>query len=262
MLYESQNLILTDDIKIERGDNFSFPAHLHGSFEFITLVSGEMQVKIDEKTYTLTRGKGVMIFPNQTHELITEGQSSHYLCIFSPDTVRAYAKQCASKLPKNNLIEIDDFYLNKLISLNTQANVSAVKGLLYSLCGELDATAEYTDRDTWDHELLQSIFNFVENSYSTQCDLGALAESTGYNYVYLSRYFKEKTGITFTEYVNRYRINQACYLLGNTDKTILNISEECGFESLRSFNRNFLAIVKSTPKKYRETLRATIPNGE
>ena len=255
MLYESQNLILTDGIKIERGDNFSFPAHLHGSFEFITLVSGEMQVKIDEKTYVLTRGKGVLIFPNQTHELITEGQSSHYLCIFSPDTVRAYAKQCAAKLPKNNLVEIDDFYLDKLISLSTQATVSAVKGLLYSLCAELDAITEYVDRDTGDHELLQSIFDFVEKNCASQCDLGALAESTTYNYVYLSRYFKERTGITFTEYVNRYRINQACYLLGNTDKTILSISEECGFESLRSFNRNFLAIVKNTPKKYRVALR-------
>ena len=192
MLYESQNLILTDDIKIERGDNFSFPAHLHGSFEFITLTSGEMQVCIDEKQYELTRGKGVLIFPNQTHELITVEQSSHYLCIFSPDTVRAYAKQCAAKLPKNNLIEIDDFYLNKLIALNNRATVSAVKGLLYSLCGELDATTEYVDRATDDYELIQRIFSFVENSYSTQCDLGALAESTGYNYVYLSRYFKKK----------------------------------------------------------------------
>jgi AraC-like DNA-binding protein len=85
----------------------------------------------------------------------------------------------------------------------------------------------------------------------TKCDLETLSVSLTYNYGYLSRYFKERTGISFTEYVNRYRITEACYLIGNTEKTFLSISCECGFDSLRSFNRNFIKIMGITPGDYK-----------
>ena len=52
MLYEAKNLLDSEEIKIERGENFSFPAHLHGSFEFITVTAGMMTVTVDGNTYT------------------------------------------------------------------------------------------------------------------------------------------------------------------------------------------------------------------
>lgn len=253
MLYEAKNLLTSEGIKIESGENFSFPTHLHGSFEFITVTEGKMTVTVEGRNYTLTAGNGIIVFPDQPHELHTEEHSRHCLCIFSPELVRAYSKYCASRIPDCNLFSVDEFYLKKLQEINEKSSITEIKGFLYSVCGAFDATAVYSDRSTENAELLQKIFDYVERNYTGKCNLSSLAESTAYNYVYLSRYFKERTGITFTDYVNRYRINQACYLLKNTEKNILSIALECGYDAPRSFNRNFLSIMKITPSEYRSS---------
>ena len=252
MLYEAKNLLSSEEMKIEWGENFNFPTHLHGSFEFITVTEGEMTVTVEGKNYSLTCGNGVIVFPDQPHSFSTETHSRHYLCIFSPELVRAYSKYCAARIPECNLFSVDEFYLKKLMEIDEKSSISELKGFLYSICGVFDATAVYTDRTAENTELLQKIFDFVEKNYNGKCNLGALSEGTAYNYVYLSRYFKDRTGITFTDYVNRYRINQACYLLKNSEKNILSISYECGYDSPRSFNRNFLSVMNQTPGEYRK----------
>ena len=59
------------------------------------------------------------------------------------------------------------------------------------------------------------------------------------------------TGKTFSDYVNDFRIGNACYMLTETDKTISQIALEVGFENLTYFNRVFLKKKICTPKQYR-----------
>lgn len=254
MFYESKNLLRADDLKVEHGQDFSFPLHLHGSFEFVTVTDGEMRVTVDGKDYSLTKGKALLIFPDQAHEFKTEYHSSHYLCIFSPSLVRAYYKSYLSKVPKCNLFYVAPFFVERLKCLEEHSSLSEIKGLLYSICGEFEAVSEYRERNEDKDGLLLRIFKFVEENYDGDCDLGALSGDLSYHYVYLSRYFKERTGISFTEYVRRYRVSEACYLIGNTTKSLLDISCECGFSSLRSFNRNFLEVMSLSPSEYRAAL--------
>ena len=261
MFYQAQNLLSANQLKIERGVNFSFPPHLHGSFELITVTEGRLTVAVDGTRYRLEKGYALLIFPNQVHEFIAEESSHHFLCIFSPSLVQAFSKVRLSQVPDSNLFSPDSFYLDKLQSLDEKAGVAEVKGLLYSLCGEFDkGAAYYAKRKKESDGLLPRIFHFVENNYGADCSLSALSSDTSYNYVYLSRYFKERTGIPYTEYVNRYRINQACYFIGNTEKNMLNIAFECGFDSLRSFNRNFARIMGITPGEYRRSTHPRLEN--
>lgn len=127
----------------------------------------------------------------------------------------------------------------------------AVKGLLYSLCSEFGTSVSYHEREKTKENLLVKIFEFVENNYNKDCSLEALSAYTAYHSVYLSRYFKQCTGLTFTEHVNQYRIHEACYILKNSQQKILKIAYDCGFDSLRSFNRNFKKIIGMTPNEYR-----------
>ena len=65
------------------------------------------------------------------------------------------------------------------------------------------------------------------------------------------RFFKERTGKTFTEYLNQIRIQQAGKLLMETDLSISQIAFQVGFQNLSYFNRTFRKIGGSTPKAYR-----------
>lgn len=254
MFYELQNSWRSDLLKIERGIDFSFPSHLHESFELVLITSGEMLVRVDNVEYTLTSGDAILIFPNQLHELVSLKHSSHFLCIFSTTLVRAFSKMCAGKVPVCNRFKPDKFYIDCLMRCNSDEalNTIAIKGTLYSLCAEFNKTAKYTDQTITNDGLLAKIFKYVEDNFQANCTLEALSSSISYNYVYLSRFFKQCTNISFIDYVNRYRIDEACYLLKNSESSILQIAYDCGFDSLRSFNRNFKKIMDATPSEYRK----------
>ena len=256
MFYESKNSLRSDPVKTEVGTNFRFPLHLHGSFELITVTEGEMLITVQGRAIPLQVGQAVLVFPNQAHALDTPEESRHLLCIFSETQVKAFAKHVSERIPMDNLFTPSSFYLDRLQALHndpTGFKESDLKGLLYSLCGEFDRTADYVERPNNREDLLARIFGFVEEHYSKDCSLEALSAYTSYHYVYLSRFFKEQTGISFTDYVNRYRIGEAGYLLKNTDRSILQTAYDCGFESLRSFNRNFKKHLGQTPLQYRKS---------
>ena len=251
MIYQSQHSLNCDYYKIEHGQNSGFPSHLHTSFEFIVILDGEMSITVDHMQYRLTVGQALLIFPNQLHALRTNVYSKHLLCIFSPHLVKAYRNVFSNSLPKSNLFVPIPFHVDQLSRLNNEEDPLLIKGILYSLCAQFNSTAEYTDSKSREDSLLLKIFSFVQANYMRDCSLRTLAEHISYHEVYLSRYFKNCTGLTFSEYVNRCRVNEGAYILRNSQKKILDIAYECGFESLRSFNRNFKAIMGVTPHQYR-----------
>ena len=55
-----------------------------------------------------------------------------------------------------------------------------------------------------------------------------------------SRFFRRATGNTFTDFVNRVRVNRACQLLMETDRQVTHICYEVGFNNVANFNRRFL----------------------
>ena len=191
------------------------------------------------------------------HSLYTPEHSSHILCIFPSQLIRAYSNVFLVKLPKSHLFTPQPFYLQALHQLRDSHSELQTKGILYSICGEFDSIAEYYDRGDYRENLLLRIFRFAEENYSEDCSLSTLAAHTSYHSVYLSQYFKRSTGISFTDHVNRYRVNAAAYSLRNFQKKILEVALECGFESLRSFNRNIKNIMGLTPLQYRKEQRST-----
>lgn len=253
MFYQTHSSLTTDGLKLENGIDFNFPMHLHSSFELIVVTEGEMQVSVDCNVYNLCQEEAILVFPNQVHELKTLNHSCHFLCIFSPKLVQAYSKLFSTMVPVCNKFHPDFFFVERLAALTKNDSIINVKGTLYSICAEFDKVADYRDKDGGNNELLSKIFRFVETNFNRDCSLDALSEFTSYHYVYLSKYFKRSTGISFTEYVNRYRISEACYLLLNDEGTILQTAYDCGFDSLRSFNRNFKNIMGITPSEYQNS---------
>ena len=250
MFYQFQHFGISEYFCKEYGKNFSFPAHLHQSFEFITVLSGEMDITVDDKTYKLSSGESLLIFPHQLHSL-SSTNSKHMLCIFSPDIVKAYYSKISKKVPESNKFVPNKHIIHSIDKLSEDNTQIKKKGVLYSVCAEFDDTAKYHAKNNDDKNLLYKIFEFVELNYNKDCSLERLSKETAFSYSYLSRYFKNTIGISFNYYVNQCRINNACYILNNFDCSILQCALDSGYTSLRSFNRNFKTIVGTTPQEYK-----------
>ena len=261
MFYEYNHLGSPDYLKIEHRENFSFPLHLHQCFEIIILLSGQMRVRVGNRENFLHKGEALMIFPNQIHALEST-ESEHVLCIFSPSLVQAYTQKVADKLPKEGRFHPDPYLVNALVQMESSASIMEKKGLLYALCAQFHKGASYEEKQTGKESLLYRIFSFVEENYDGNCTLCQLAHQLGYDHSYLSRVFKQTVGLSYNNYVNRYRLSNACYLMENTDHTILRCAMESGYASLRNFNRNFKTEFGCTPAQYRKNVKSCPENSD
>ena len=103
MFYESKHPLDADYFQIERGQDFSFPPHIHHCFEIINVTEGKMTVAVGGESRELVKNEAVLIFPNQVHSLKTEEKSRHTLCVFSDKLVNSFSKQKAGLLPENSV---------------------------------------------------------------------------------------------------------------------------------------------------------------
>ena len=98
-----------------------------------------------------------------------------------------------------------------------------------------------------------NITRYVRENIAGGVNLSSTAEHFGYNANYFSRYFKQLTGVTFTSYLNRARIERACGLLSADDGLSINeIAARCGYNSAGQFITTFEKLMGITPGAYRK----------
>ncbi len=95
-----------------------------------------------------------------------------------------------------------------------------------------------------------AIYKYIHANYNETPDVNKVAASVHLSTSALCRYFKKQTKMTFTNFVNQYRITQAKTLLLQ-DKTISETCYEVGFESLSWFNKLFKKIVGENPSAFK-----------
>lgn len=98
------------------------------------------------------------------------------------------------------------------------------------------------------------ILDYIEKHYNEDISLEMAAEQLQRSRSYLSTYLKEKTGMTFTDYLHDLRIRRAKQMLGEKDVRINEISERIGYQNVNSFIRIFKKICGVTPGEYRRLL--------
>ncbi len=102
-------------------------------------------------------------------------------------------------------------------------------------------------------EKIESLLGYLEENCGKHIELERLADYAGLSKHYLCRKFKQTTGQTIFRYLLSRRIERAMYELRTTDKKIIDIALDCGFENISNFNRQFKVIVSKTPSRYRQT---------
>lgn len=253
MFYQLEHVGTTGYFTKEEGENFTYPPHMHQSFELILLEEGEMSVSVDGKEYLLQKGGAVLIFPNQIHSMHSI-LSKHTLFIFSPRVVQSFFVEKSGTLPHCSAFSVPSNLLATLKRLQKDSSKYALKGALYTVCALFDQSAQYVDALSEKQDLLYRIFAYVDQNFKGDCTLETLAEEIGYNADYISRFFKKKVGLAYNKYLNARRLNHAAYLLTNTGESCLYCALESGYTSLRSFNRNFKEQFGISPTEYKKGL--------
>ncbi len=114
-----------------------------------------------------------------------------------------------------------------------------------------EKTKRIVKRALSSEEKIKRVKAFIDDKYGEDITRDDIAGAAGMSVDHLSRTFSLCTGKTIAEYINETRIRNAARMLLETDKTVIEIAFESGFNSLRTFNRAFARQVKVSPTQYR-----------
>lgn len=104
---------------------------------------------------------------------------------------------------------------------------------------------------TTESRRVQKVKQYIDENYSKPLRLSDLADLVGMTPVAFSRFFRQRTDRTLSEYIVDIRLGYAARMLVDSSKNISEICYECGFNNLSNFNRSFKTRKGLTPREFR-----------
>jgi AraC family L-rhamnose operon transcriptional activator RhaR len=107
-------------------------------------------------------------------------------------------------------------------------------------------------RDTYKRvQVIDSAINYLKENYSKSLSLNDLAAHSFLSKNYFCKLFKETTGTTVTEYIQKLRVEEACKRLKSASVKMADIALDVGFGDYKTFYTSFTRIVGMSPSEYR-----------
>lgn len=235
-----------------RETNINF--HFHKSFEILYVINGSVECTVNSKKEQLFAGDFGLCLPNDIHSYTPSDNTLYWVCVFSADYVRTFSKQVSGKTSANFKFKcsesVEAFIKSNLIT-EVPPPINMLKSCLYAMCNEFINNVELTDKNTEKTQIMSRIVDFVAENHTENITLLDIANVLGLNYHYVSRYFNSIFNMTFNEFLNMHRLETAIQLLDESDKKLVDIAYESGFQSVRTFNDCFRKHFKISPSKYR-----------
>lgn len=231
--------------------DMNFHRHAHRSFEVIAVVQGEICCEISGQKFAIGAGEGALIFPGQIHAYQTVSGSDSVLFIFSSDWVEKFYEDVrGAHFAVPVCRKMDGRWIQTL--QRKDLNRYLRKAVLYEICGRFYDCCQLVETNEAEFALTNAIAFYIQDHYHQRITLMDMARDLGYNYSYLSTFFNLCFGDGFSRYLNRFRLEYAVYYLRHTDKSITEISDLCGFDTIRNFNRLFREEFQTTPRAFRK----------
>ena len=119
-------------------------------------------------------------------------------------------------------------------------------------CFDITASLNVRNSLQTENTIIQNAIDYIEQNFSANISLTALAEHLHLNPSYLSKLFKDETEMTFKDFLNRIRISHAERLLLETNLPMSDVASLCGYESGNYFGDVFKKTKGISPIKFRE----------
>ena len=264
-IYEHRNDDLYCRDSRYTGKTLGYISHLHHHIELGFVKSGRTRVSVDSNEYDVESGDIIVVFPNQIHRFETVERERYILLLVNPDMLPELNKQFTTTVPVSNLIKgaARDKELSELIESISEAYFSnapykdaILRGYLLAFFGKLLRKTELRDVQSCDYHVLGMILNYCITNSDKNLSLGMLENELHISKYYISHIMSSKLHIGFNDYINSLRVSNACKYLLRTDKSVTEISEIVGFNTLRTFNRAFFKQMGVTPSAYRQKSRS------
>lgn len=258
--------------------------HWHNEPEVILCVDGAIDVNCNGETFKLSKNDILFINSSQIHSLHIYPFTKSITFVFDLNScISQRLDTCDQKfiLPLKNLEititsgltfqsgnvdrkeELVDI-IKHIIDLETNrpyAYQITLKGYLFLMMSILISTSpvnRYKNQEykniVKNYESLKTVLDYFDNNYKEKISIDELAKLIHMSTPYFCKYFKNFTGNTPVDYINMIRIENAVRLIKTSNKRIIDIAYEVGFQNFSYFSKVFKKNKNISPSEYRASL--------
>jgi AraC-like DNA-binding protein len=258
--------------------SFKSPRHFHEEYELTYIEDSYGKLYIGNSIIDFRKGDLFLFAPRLIHcfknpkgyELIKK--SANAICVwFMPDFLggdffrRTQAKMLNAMLQKSeyglHISRPSNEIIDLLKSIRLSKNLNGVIRLLLildKLSVQKNITIlsdsrlnKYYYKHSSDNKI-EKVMDYVKRNFRNKITEKEVASLIMMSEAGFSRFFKSRTEVNFTSYVNGIRLSEAQKLLIETKKPIHDICADCGYDNLSYFNRQFKLHNNMSPKVFRE----------
>jgi AraC-like DNA-binding protein len=276
-----------------KANDLDYRAHWHSEAELLCVLSGSLVVSINKTRQVASTGSIVICDSRDIHQYERDSRHSTTIAVlFKPEIIGNRPSWPLTGRVSENIVTRNqhqalslriEAITRSLLEETTEKRPgmeNIARGYVLELCGlierelvgtreavaaleavavhepvagreiapkERPSTIDFADR-------MRAAIDYIHEKAGYPIMLEDIAKAVSLSPCYFSRIFKRTVGSSFSRFVNEVRIERAERLMATTRKTIAEIALECGFDSLRTFNRAFQSIRGATPSAKRSYL--------
>ncbi len=256
----------------ERHPRYNMPFHWHKEMELIRILEGSITISLDSVFLTTHAGDLILIEEGVIHG----GTPEHcvYECAVFDAGLLAHTDACKRyvRLMTRHQIQLYHYFqadeprfapllaaterLFPAIAYPHAGSELLTLGALYEFFGRLFEGECYVESPVESVSLrrkmdvLKPVLEYIDTHYASPISLADLSRLAGMSPKYFCRFFKAALHRTPMDYLNYYRIEQACRILTTRELPVTEAAYRCGFNDSSYFVKTFRKYMGITPRAY------------
>lgn len=229
----------------------------------IYCMEGSGKYSVDGQEYCISANQYVILPAGRPHAYFSDNKNpwTIYWIHFTGNHAAVYAQGALapqdvkpnihSRINHRNTIFEEIFHTLELGY--SQESLRYVSSLLHYYLASMRYLKQYRENSNTDSERMFSdeAIHYMKENIEKKVSLEDIAKYLGYSVSHFSMVFKKQTGMSPLSYMNKLKIEEACYLLKNTDMKINQICHKVGIEDCYYFSRLFSKTMGMAPSEYR-----------
>lgn len=239
--------------------------HHHNGYELYFLEEGYQNILINDSFFNIAPYDVVLYKPNILHRSLKRQGCARTCIYFSERFLRLYFADAAinsllSCFEKELISLSKEIFpkVKKLMLLLDRENVADKNNRIFIYLADI-LNILNENKDSQQSESINSAFSnfspiltYINQNYSKVSNIQEIADNFYISKFHLCHIFKEATGITLIQYLNKIKIQNACVMLINTSLSISEVGAACGFHSTMYFCKTFKQALSQTPSEFRK----------
>lgn len=256
--------------------NFKLPWHFENAYQILIVLKGHIIYTVQDNDYEVNERGIIVLNTMENHSLkvidypydrilLRLEPSRFFEEIKEPDLMGIFIRRTKEF---RHLISVSDVEWNK------------IKDASYALEYEYEHKDEFSELMIWSEirkifvhlhrgssikndtstsgmlTVVSSAMNYMNKHFKENIAIDDLANVVMKSKGHLSHIFTKTTGVSIKQYLINLRINYAKFLLSESEKNISEIAEECGYNDVNFFSRQFLANTKMCPSNFRKMIQS------